>query len=81
MSQRDRLDLWWRDLDELTRRRVLKLRPEDALPDDVASDLQMHGITVVDAGPLQDEDGELVHLWVQPEILLDVVADHRSTPR
>jgi len=58
---------------------VLKLRTDDTVPDDVATDLRMHGITVVDVGPLTDDDGDLVHLWAQPEVLLDLIA--RNGPR
>jgi hypothetical protein len=77
VNQRELLQLWWLHLDELTRRRVLHLSPDQTLPDDVADQLRLHGITVTDLGTCVDSEGDIVQLWGQPVVLMDLILRER----
>jgi hypothetical protein len=66
------LERWFSGLDEFTRRRVLRLRPADLLPADLALDLQRHGIHVTRLhSATTGED-----VWAQPEGLMELIAGH-----
>lgn len=69
MQARNSLEHWWGELDEFTRRRVLRLRPADLLPADLAEDLQRNGVHVTKLR--SSTTGEDV--WAQPEELLELV--------
>jgi hypothetical protein len=81
VNQRDALALWWLHLDELTRRRVLRLHPDDALPGDIAKELRLHDVVVHDLGTYVADDGEHVQVWAQPPALLALVQHERSRTR
>lgn len=72
MQDRNSLDRWWSELDEFTRRRVLRLRPVDLLPADLAADLQRCGVHVTRLR--SSATGEDV--WAQPEELLELITEH-----
>ena len=63
---RDLVDAWWAGLDEFTRRRVLRLQPDDLLPADLAEDLRRGGLRVTQLRPSPAGHD----LWAQPEPLL-----------
>lgn len=69
MQERKSLEDWWAGLDEFTRRRVLRLRPADLLPPDIAQDLLVHGVHVTRLR--SSTTGEDV--WAQPEVLLELL--------
>lgn len=78
MSQEETLELWWLHLDEVTRRRLLRQSVSDVLPDDVAQDLQMHGITVILIGVEDVGDGLVQRWWEQPPMLIDLLERERG---
>ncbi|WP_432510658.1 hypothetical protein [Kineococcus sp. SYSU DK001] len=47
MTQREAVERWWTEADDVTRRRALQLRPFGPLPADMRHDLAMQGVTVV----------------------------------
>jgi len=81
VNQGELLQLWWLHLDELTRRRVLHLSPDQTLPDDVADQLRLHGISVTDLGCYVDSEGDTVRLWGQPVVLMDLILRERLEDR
>ena len=68
------VEAWWAGLDEFTRRRVLRLRPGDLLPADLAEDLRRRGLRVTKLGSAPGGD-----VWAQPEELLELL--QREGPR
>ncbi|WP_432536876.1 hypothetical protein [Kineococcus arenarius] len=74
-TQADAVRAWWADLDEVDRRRVLRLDEADPLPEDLAVGLAMHGVSVVplDSSPV---DGRPVG-YVAPGVLVDLLAEVR----
>jgi hypothetical protein len=74
VQPRNLLELWWGELDEFTRRRVLRLQPADLLPADLAEDLQRHGVHVTRLR--SSATGEDV--WAQPEHLLELLERERA---
>ena len=76
MPARDSLERWWEELDEFTRRRVLRLRPAELLPADLAEDLVRHGVHVTRLR--SSATGEDV--WAQPEQLLELIARDGPAP-
>lgn len=78
MSQEEILELWWLHLDETTRRRLLWQPVSDVLPDDVAQDLQMHGITVILIGVEDIGDGQARRSWEQPPMLVHLLERERG---
>lgn len=70
------IEAWWGQLDESTRRRLLRLAPEDFLPADVALDLQMAGVTVIAVGTVASGNG-YDGLYEQPGILLASLQERR----
>lgn len=76
-GQRALLETWWAQLDQVTRRRLLRLTPEDFLPADVALDLQMVGVRVIAVGTVAVEDGYDA-LYEQPVDVVDLLADARA---
>lgn len=71
MTQRECLEGWWADLDELGRARALRLRSDDELPADMRLGLSMAGVGVERV--LGDVEGYLV-----PDVLLDLIAEQRG---
>lgn len=69
MQPRNLLEDWWAELDEFTRRQVLRLQPADLLPPDLAEDLLRNGVHVTRLR--SSTTGEDV--WAQPEQLLELV--------
>lgn len=70
---RDLVDAWWAGLDEFTRRRVLRLRPDDLLPADLAEDLLRSGLHVTRLGSSPGSD-----VWAQPGPLLELLERERA---
>jgi hypothetical protein len=66
---RNSLERWWGELDEFTRHRVLRLRPGDLLPADLAEDLLRHGVHVTRLRSSATGDD----VWAQPEQLLELI--------
>ncbi|WP_328291449.1 hypothetical protein OG218_01570 [Kineococcus sp. NBC_00420] len=54
-----------------------RLQVNDLLPDDIATDLQAHGITVILVGVDDRGDGVVERWWQQPHILLDLLLARR----
>jgi hypothetical protein len=46
VTQQEATESWWFDADDVTRERALRLEGTDLLPNDMALDLQMAGVTV-----------------------------------
>ncbi|WP_432485711.1 hypothetical protein [Kineococcus esterisolvens] len=76
MNQRTAVASWWAEADQATRRRALRLRGDEPLPEDMAVDLGMHGVTVapLDRSPV---DGRPVG-YVPPRVLLEFLEDVRG---
>ncbi|WP_369055936.1 hypothetical protein [Kineococcus terrestris] len=68
-GQRAAVQAWWAGLTQQQRRDVLRLDAGDVLPDELALDLQMAGVTVV------REHGQPV----PPDALLDHLTEHRAS--
>jgi hypothetical protein len=76
-GQRALVRTWWAQVDEVTRRRLLRLGPGDHLPPDAALDLQMLGVTVIALGTVAVGDGYEA-LYEQPVDVVEVLADVRA---
>jgi hypothetical protein len=76
-GQRALVQAWWEQLDEVSRRRLLRLAPEDFLPPDAALDLQMLGVTVIAVGTVAVEDGYDA-LYEQPADVIELLAGVRG---
>ena len=76
MTQADGVRAWWAELDEVDRRRVLRLGDNELLAEDLAVGLAMHGVTVVplDRSPVDGRPNG----WVPPDVLLDLLAELRA---
>ncbi|MEZ0166990.1 hypothetical protein AB2L27_19730 [Kineococcus sp. LSe6-4] len=75
MTQREAIAAWWREADEPTRRRALRLAEDDLLPEDMQRGLVKAGVTVVPLGRSGVDLGPLGYL--QPDALVDFLADQR----
>ncbi|MEZ0494632.1 hypothetical protein AB2L28_20540 [Kineococcus sp. TBRC 1896] len=75
MTQREAIASWWREADEATRRRALRLAQDDLLPEDMQRGLVKAGVTVVPLGRSGVDDGPLGYL--QPDDLVDFLNDQR----
>ncbi|PRY05389.1 hypothetical protein [Kineococcus rhizosphaerae] len=77
MTQADGVRAWWSALDEVDRRRVLRLGDDDLLAEDLATGLAMHGVTVVplDRSPVDGRPSG----WAPPDVLLDLLVEVRAS--
>lgn len=76
IGQLEAVASWWRDADEPTRRRALRLAEDDLLPEDMQRGLAMAGVTVIPLGRSGVDEGPLG--YIQPDALTDFLADHRA---
>ena len=76
-GQRVLVQAWWEQLDEVARRRLLRLAPGDFLPADAALDLQVLGVTVIAVGTVPGEDGYDA-LYEQPADVVALLAGVRG---
>jgi len=76
VTQTEAVASWWQDADTPTRRRALRLAPDDLLPEDLQRGLSMSGVTVVPAGTAADGS---VAGYVPPDVLVAFLDEQRGT--
>ncbi|WP_432548624.1 hypothetical protein [Kineococcus sp. SYSU DK004] len=76
MRQADAVGAWWDQLDAVDRGRLLRLDESELLPEDLATGLAMHGVTVVPVG-VSPVDGRPQGWW-PPPVLEQLLADLRG---
>jgi len=75
MTQQEAVEAWWSAVDEVTRRRALRLSRFDLLPADMQRDLVMHGVTVIAADGAFDGAPEG---YVVPDVLREFLGERRA---
>jgi hypothetical protein len=76
VTQADAARAWWAELDDVDRGRVLRLGDAELRPEDLATGLAMHGVTVVPAG-VSPVDGRPDGWW-PPAVLEELLAELRG---